>query len=184
MFYSLLATVVLAAMAIGAPSVRTTNHVLHEKRDILPRGWSKTGKLDSRSTVPFKIGLAQSNLDKFDDLLMEVSDPKSPKYGQHWNAKQVAETFAPSPESDEAVRQWLKDAGITEDRLETSQSLGWLKFMATVEEAERLLQTEYNMYEHESGAPQVGCEKYHIPEHVAKHVGEFISSKFSLMIRQ
>lgn len=42
-----------------------------------------------------RIALAQRNLDKAYDYLHEVSHPVSGKFGQHWSAKQVAETFAP-----------------------------------------------------------------------------------------
>jgi tripeptidyl-peptidase-1 len=43
-------------------------------------------------------------------------------------------------------------------------------FSATVAEAEKLLSTQYNIYEHASGAAHVGCDSYHVPAHVARHI--------------
>jgi tripeptidyl-peptidase-1 len=62
------------------------------------------------------------------------------------------------------VKSWLSSAGIASERIEQSQSLGWLNFDATVDEAESLLKTKYFVYEHEeTGQPHVACEEYSIP---------------------
>jgi tripeptidyl-peptidase-1 len=62
------------------------------------------------------------------------------------------------------VKSWLSSAGIASERIDQSQSLGWLNFDATVDEAESLLKTKYAMYEHEeTGQPHVACEEYSIP---------------------
>lgn len=121
-----------------------------------------------------RIALTQANMDKAEDFLMEVSHPTSEKYGQHWTAKKVAETFAPTQESVDAVTKWLTSAGISEERISRSQSLGWLNFDATVEEAENLLKTEYHVYKHKSGKPHVACNAYHVPEHISPHI-DFIT---------
>lgn len=124
----------MAASAAAAPSL---NHVLHEKRNKLPLGWGQGKELNGKSLLPMRIGLTQGNLEKAEEFLMEVSHPDSPNFGQHWSAQKIAETFAPGHESVEAVMDWLVSSGITPDRISTSQSLGWLHFDATVEEAER-----------------------------------------------
>lgn len=45
--------------------------------------------------LPMRIALAQSNLDKGEEWLMDVSHPTSEKYGKHWTAEDVANAFAP-----------------------------------------------------------------------------------------
>ena len=171
MRYSLFTLGALIAGAVAAPSTR---HVLHEKRERVPQGWSRHSKLESDNVLPMKIALTQSNIDKLEDYLMEVSHPSSEKFGQHWSAKKVAETFAPSKDTVEAVRTWLESSGIEPERVSHSQSLGWLNFDATVEEAENLLKTEYFVYKHETGKPHVACTSYHVPEHIRPHV-DFIT---------
>lgn len=122
-----------------------------------------------------RFALAQSNLDKADDFLMDVSHPESPNFGKHWTAKQVAETFAPSQESIDAVTAWLKNSGIAPERIKKSQSMGWLTLDATVSEAENLLKTKFFLYKHSlTGKPHVGCSEYSIPEYVQPHV-DFIT---------
>lgn len=52
--------------------------------------------------------------------------------------------------------------------------MGWLKFDATVLEAESLLKTRYHLHRHETGKPHVACESYHVPEHLKPHI-DFIT---------
>lgn len=47
----------------------------------------------------------------------------------------------------------------------------WVQFNATVAETERLLGTEYFMYQHKnSGGYQIACDSYHLPYNVQPHV--------------
>jgi tripeptidyl-peptidase-1 len=173
MRFSLLAIAAFAVTALAAPS--PARHVLLEKRSITPHGWVRKTGLQGSSIIPMKIALAQSNMDKLEDYLMEVSHPDSDKFAQHWSAEQIADTFAPSQDTLDAVRNWLVDSGISAERVKTTASKGWLQFMATVDEAERLLKTKYHAYEHtSSGTPRVGCDAYYVPEHVRQHV-DFIT---------
>ena len=167
MHFSILTAITLAVSIEAAPSF---NHVLHEKRDSLPVGWGQPEVLDGKTILPFKIALTQSNLHKAEEYILDVSHPDSPNYGQHWSAKKIAETFAPSQESVDSVTQWLKASGIASDRIRKSQSLGWLQFDATIDEAESLLKTKYRKYTHASGKPHIACTEYHIPEHLSPHV--------------
>ncbi|KAI4105412.1 MAG: hypothetical protein LQ339_003476 [Xanthoria mediterranea] len=171
MHFSFLALSALLATSFALPSV---NHVLHEKRDKLPPGWQYHEKLDRSKVLPMKIALTQSNLDKADEFLMDVSSPTSSNYGKHWTHQDIANKFAPSEETVETVKSWLTSSGIAADRISRSQSLGWLKFDATVAEAEDLLRTEYHLYKHSTGKPHVSCSEYRIPEHVTRHV-DFIT---------
>ena len=168
---SLVVLAALAATAVAAPAFK---HVLHEKRHVIPYGWEKHSRMSATRLLPMKVALKQANMDKLEDYLMEVSHPDSDKYGQHWSHKSIAEAFAPSHETVEVVHNWLTSAGISGERISKSQSMGWLHFDTTIEEAESLLRTEYFLYKHESGQGQVACTRYHVPEHVQAHI-DFIT---------
>lgn len=169
---SLFALSALVAYSVAAPS---SSHVQHEKRDYLPPGWERHGKIASHEVLPMRFALSQSNLDKADDFLMDVSHPDSPNFGKHWTAKQVADTFAPSQESVDAVSAWLINSGIAPERIQKSQSIGWLTVDATVAEAENLLKTEFFLHKHSlTGKPHVACDDYSVPEYVQPHV-DFIT---------
>ncbi|KAF7118908.1 hypothetical protein CNMCM5793_008544 [Aspergillus hiratsukae] len=163
-------TLLLAVAAVRAvPS--SIKHVLHEKRQAPSVDWVQSARVDTNAILPMRIGLTQNNLEKGYDFLMEVSHPGSPSYGQHWTADKVHDTFAPSAKSVDAVREWLSSAGIHTSRVVHSDNKGWLAFDAYAHEAERLLLTEFYEHEHSrSDGVRIGCDEYHIPEHLQSHI--------------
>lgn len=171
MHFSLLACTGLIVTAWAAPAA---DYILHEKRNEIPPGWRQVEKLKVTEVLPMRIALTQSNLHRTEEFLMQVSHPESDTYGQHWSAKEIADTFAPTQESVDVVIAWLKSAGIQPERVHRSQSLGWFVVDVTVYEAQNLLKTEYYRYRHSSGKSHVGCTEYHVPEHVSKHI-DFIT---------
>ncbi|KAJ7440062.1 subtilisin-like protein [Mycena galericulata] len=139
----------------------------------VPAGWSLHRRADPDALIPLKFSLAQSNLEKLETFLLDIADPQSPNYGQHWSPAQVKETFRPSTETVETVHAWLtNDAGIHADKIKLSSSGEILQLNVTVAEAERLLQAEYYVYsDDKDGSVRVGChDGYTLPEHVSKHV--------------
>lgn len=165
---------ILAALAVATeanPLHRTANHVVHEERTVPRRSWTKSGRLHGSRKLPVRIGLSQSNLHRADEFINAVSHPQSADYGKHWTAKQIADTFAPSNKSIDAVRQWLEAEGIDPHRVSLSRGRHWLEFQATVHEVERLLKTEYHVYQHEQhGKQHIACDRYHIPDHLTEHI--------------
>ena len=69
-FSSLAAVAALVATVCAAPA-NVQRHVLHQKR-APSHNWIKRDRVHSELTLPMRIGLTQSNLDKGHELLMEV----------------------------------------------------------------------------------------------------------------
>ncbi|KAK6509682.1 hypothetical protein TWF481_004413 [Arthrobotrys musiformis] len=146
-------------------------HAIHEKREVENHAWFKRSPAEHSSVLPMRIGLKQRNLDKGHDLLMEISTPGSPKYGNHFSKLEVVEMFAPSAESERMVIEWLEDSGFHPDRISISANRQWVQFDAPVSEVERLLRTSYHIYEHKrSGRLNVACDMYHIPRRIQEHI--------------
>jgi tripeptidyl-peptidase I len=134
-------------------------YILHEKRSFLPSGWSLFQRQNASYIIPLRFGLKQSNMDGLEEFLNDVSHPNSPNYGNHWSPGQVAKTFAPSQEAFDTVQTWLVDSGIDSKRLKGSRARAWIQVNTTIEEAERLLQTEYSLSIHVTGKKHIGM--YH-----------------------
>jgi tripeptidyl-peptidase-1 len=68
--------------------------------------------------------------------------------------------FSPDEKTVDNVRTWLVGAGIDPERITHSDNKGWLAFDATAEETEKLLHTEYHLYEHTSiGHVAPACDR-------------------------
>ncbi|KAJ7752583.1 subtilisin-like protein, partial [Mycena metata] len=169
----LLTLAALAAVSAAFPQRSAPLHVVHEKRAADPHasGWIQGRRMDPNDIIPLRVGLQQQNLHQLEDLLLSVSHPDSPTYGQHWSPAQVVDLFSPSYETIAAVKNWLVNSGLSEERLRLSPSRGWINVNVTVAEAEDLLRTEYHVYTHpSSGVEQFGCPNYSIPAHVQNFV--------------
>ncbi|ESZ95141.1 hypothetical protein SBOR_4473 [Sclerotinia borealis F-4128] len=178
MHFSYFASVVLIVPGIIAAALPSSNTpslrpslVSHEKRHAPHTQWMKRDRIASMTLLPVRIGLAEGNLEKGHDFLMDVSHPKSSNYGKHWTAEQVHEMFAPSDEAIDTVRNWLVDSGIAASRIVHSDTKGWYAFDATTSELESLLNTQYYTYEHSSTDEiAAACDEYHLPAYVQPHV--------------
>ncbi|KAJ5522710.1 hypothetical protein N7513_013283 [Penicillium frequentans] len=162
----------LGAAAVGVLAVPAPyGHVVHERRDFIPTSWTEERRLDASTLLPVRIGLTQSNLNYGHELLMEMSNPSSSRYGKHMSAPEVHDLFAPSDESIDTVRSWLESFGIAKNRISQSVNKQWIQFDAGTDELEKLLHTEYYIYSHaDTGRSHVACREYHVPHSVRDHI--------------
>ncbi|KAH9949701.1 peptidase S8/S53 domain-containing protein [Amylocystis lapponica] len=166
----------LASVVLGLSISASCTHLslsprLHEHRRAAPSGWVPVRRAEPTASLPIRIGLAQSNLANLDSYLLSVSDPASPSYGQHWSAAKIAETFRPSTDAVDAVRTWLLANGVPGHAIKLASGGAWMHADVAVADAERLLGTQYHVYQHSDGTEQVACaDKYHLPEHLRAHV--------------
>lgn len=175
------AALIATLAALTEAATLSIPHVVHEKRHAPTRHWEKRSQVNRDRVIPMRIGMTQSNLDRGDELLSELSHPESSKYGQCYSSEDVVDLFAPSDEAVSSVRAWLEGAGIASDRISRSANKQWMQLDATVDEAENLLRTEYYVYEHgPTGRTTVACDEYHVPKHVQKHV-DYITPGLKLM---
>ena len=103
MFRSALLIALVAACVSAAPA------------DYLPRGWTD---LETRPQADQALELILRLRDRvstseLDDLLMKVSDPRSPDYGKYLSQQQLAELTEPSAESRRIVEAWLEENDLT-----------------------------------------------------------------------
>lgn len=152
------------AITLGSPR---GGHVQHEVRSALdPRLARSPEGVDGTTTVPVRIALKQRNVERGMEMLMEIADPDSPKYGQHYTAEQVADLFSPEPVAVSKVNAWLISQGV--ENVTISQSKGVVGFRTTVEKLEALLQTNYHIYQQvRTGAVHLGTDEYHLPSDVS-----------------
>jgi tripeptidyl-peptidase I len=98
LFFAMLVEIIIFLTALALltrASPESDPYAIHEKRSSAPIGWEKRERLNNNTILPVSIALAQENLEKGYDWLMDVSHPSSSKYGQHWNISDVSSAFAP-----------------------------------------------------------------------------------------
>lgn len=66
------ASLLLLSVTVALASPTPRNYVIHERRDALPSVWVEESRLDKSAMLPMRIGLAQSNLNRGHEILMEL----------------------------------------------------------------------------------------------------------------
>ena len=123
---------------------------------------------DLTAPIRLTIGLKQQRIAELETLATAISSPTSATYRQHLSLAAMDEMVAPSAESIEAVRGWLQQSDVS--TMEWSSSGEWLNVDTTVAGAEQLLNAEYHVYKHVSGATVTRCESYSLPTSVRNHI--------------
>ncbi|PIL35510.1 hypothetical protein GSI_02238 [Ganoderma sinense ZZ0214-1] len=139
----------------------------------VPAGWTLHRRALPDTNLLVRISLVQSNLHNLDAYLLDVADPQSPNYGQHWTLAKVLDTFRPRQDSVEVVTSWLaEELGLDSHSLGLSLSGDVINLNTTAAEAERIFDTEYNVYRwNDDGSERIGCHEGHnFPPHVSDHV--------------
>ncbi|KAI0449647.1 peptidase S8/S53 domain-containing protein [Xylaria acuta] len=169
---SLLFTAFLClSLAFSLPS---SDYVVHEKRDGVPEHWTKISEASGNTPIDLRFALKQSNLERAEEYMREVSHPESKTFGRVWTPEKVISTFAPSEEALSDTVQWLLQMSVASKRIAPSAGRNWIKVKSTVAEAEKLLDTRYSVYQDDEGTTLVACESYALPTGIRRHI-DFVS---------
>jgi tripeptidyl-peptidase-1 len=68
----LLSAAVAAFITLGTALPKTSRSALHEKRESIPRLWSRGYPVDADAVLPIRIGLTQTNLEDGVKHLMDM----------------------------------------------------------------------------------------------------------------
>ena len=166
--YTLYAAVALAIAAHAHPSLPIK--LTHERRDVVQSQWTKVSRAGADTPITLRIGLKQRNLERAEEFMHAISNPRSDTYGQHWSPEQVADMFAPTETAITETEQWLLSEGIPSDHILRTTGRNWIKVSTTVGKAESLLDTTYSVYQNDDGAQLVACESYSVPAAIQGHI--------------
>jgi len=134
-----------------------------------PREWVVGPRVEANTPIKLTIAIKQSNLDKLDTIFWDVSNPKSPRYGEYLTGEEVDALVASDPEHVRKVEEWLVENGVERNNIERPLS-DFVTARTDAATAERLLQCPFHRFTHRerSSLSLVRCSTdYSVPEHVA-----------------
>ncbi|KAI0328755.1 family S53 protease [Cubamyces sp. BRFM 1775] len=156
-----------AATVCGKPMARSMQ--VHETKAAVPDAFQLVGLASPDTVLNLRIALVRGDRDGLEKVLMDVSTPGSPLYGQHLTKEEADAFMAPKPESVDAVNTWLKENGITASKM--SSAGDWLSISIPVSKANDLLDAEFSVYNHtDSGKTMIRTLAYSIPSDLQGHL--------------
>lgn len=129
------------------------------------KGWTLLERADPEIELDLIIALELRNLDILQDRLLAAATPGSPDYGLWLSKEEISELTSPTQEVLDQVLEWF---GATPENYHDG---GFVRRLVTVEEAEKLLNSEYHVFEHTSGEQVIRMTThYGVDSSVAPHI--------------
>ncbi|KIJ37427.1 hypothetical protein M422DRAFT_260099 [Sphaerobolus stellatus SS14] len=166
--FSLISLLYVVTLVEGSPA--PCKHVLKESFNPA-KEWVKLHPAAQDHEITLRISLAQPQFDELERHLYAVSDPDSPRYGQHLSKEHVEELAAPHPEGLAAVNNWLYSHGFDVNDLARSPSKDWVKIKTTIQKAELMLNTTYHMWKNsKTDEALVRTTSWSVPDFLDTHI--------------
>lgn len=152
--------VLVATLAAASPlSSLVTKHSIAE----VPQGWERQADAPADHGLQLHIRLREENMDRLQQRLLEVSNPKHADYGKHLSKADVDALTAPTPAAVDSVTKWLSANGVDVGKPRS----GYLKVSLTVAEAKKLIGADYGIYKQAAtGQETVRATSYSLPKEV------------------
>lgn len=119
------------------------------------------------SLVHLAIGLKQQNEGVVEEHLLQVSDPSHHRHGKHLTAAEIQDIVRPSQESQDLVKSWLEEHGISGHH---NPANDFIHVVIPIEKAEALLDTTYSKFQHEDGTVLDRAPEWSLPLHLHEHI--------------
>ncbi|KAJ5639390.1 uncharacterized protein N7484_007252 [Penicillium longicatenatum] len=168
--FSKLAFHVLFVCWIRVVLAGISSHQVLEKLEDAPFGWLKGDKPSPLALIKFRLAInSPDTLAIFEQIVIDISTPGHPSYGQHMKREQVRQLLRPSPVVTNQILSWLNSENISPDSIELDGN--WLTFEAAVFQAERMLETEFFSYKNKDGdSTIVRALEYSVPSELRDYI--------------
>lgn len=126
------------------------------------------GPMDEAEDLDLMFGLPLRNREALEQLIHDIHDPKSPRYGQFLNPTQFTEAYGPSKEDVSAVIEHLRKVGYKV--INTSSNRMLIRVKAKVSTVEKTLSIRMSRYKGRNRAFFAAAEEPSLPPEVASRV--------------
>nr|AJD23156.1 putative serine protease [Onygena corvina] len=161
----------LVGLAVAAPTSHTTAgsfQVVEHLREI-PQGWVQAGSPAPNTPLKLKLALQQEKAAAFEQHVMDISNPKHARYGQHMSREEVDAYLQPPSHMTDSVYEWLASEGISKPSIKVNTD--WFTFTTTVEKAEKMLNTRFYKFRNNmDGSSVIRTLEYSVAASVAPYV--------------
>jgi tripeptidyl-peptidase-1 len=159
----------LAGLLLGVSASQSNSQAysVYESINQTPAGWTKDQRAAVDENLQLKIALKPSNYEAFEQQALDIATPGHALYGKHMTREEVKQWIKPPTEATDAVMRWIQSAGITD----IQDDGDWIHLNAPVEKAERLLKTDFHIYEHQAtGERRIRTLGYQVPVSVQQYI--------------
>ncbi|RJE24912.1 Tripeptidyl-peptidase [Aspergillus sclerotialis] len=140
-----------------------------ERLDSVPQGWRKSQSALPSQIMQFRIAPKLDGMDGFHQMVIGLSTPGSPTYGQFMTRDQIKDLMRPPPAVSDLIRSWLIEEGVPDGAIEDTGD--WIKFSVPVRQAEKIMRTKFYDFQNTGGGNvKTRTLQYSVPDAIASIV--------------
>lgn len=125
-----------------------------------PLGWTRGQRAEAHERLKLHLSLTAPRTAEFEQHALYLSTPDHPLYGKHLGWDDLAQWMAPADHVLSFTLEWIHSANIDDVQVKASQ----ITLNASIEQAEKLLDTQFYHYTSQSGQDILRALEYRIPE--------------------
>ncbi|KAF3931213.1 Aorsin [Dactylella cylindrospora] len=148
----------------------SSSYETFESLSTIPRGWEEvSGKnVDPSTPIKLRIHMKQQNVADFERVLLDMSTPSHPSYGNHMRQEEINAMLRPHEDTFASVKDWLRNSGFTDN---WSINHNWIVISTTVDRVETLLEAKYKYFRNTNTGDQViRTMSYSVPSDIRSHI--------------
>lgn len=159
----------LAALSLAAARVQLEGDIS------APKTWTlQTASPESNdeTTVYFFLRHKTGSEEQLEQILLDVSDPRSSRYGQHLSNEALRDLMT-SPEASDTVTSWLSSHNVTQEAIKPTLVGDLLQVKLSVAQAETMFSTTLSRYSrtvNDQSQDVLRATSYSIPDEIADAV--------------
>jgi tripeptidyl-peptidase I len=122
------------------------------------------GDAPAASTLlKLRLAVRQPRQAEFEQIVIDISTPDHPIYGQHMKRDQMKAFLRPSDAVSQSILGWVRSEGISESDIEDDGD--WINLKVTLAQAESMLDTRFYFYHNRNaGIKRIRTLQYSIPQ--------------------
>ncbi|TKA30653.1 hypothetical protein B0A50_02373 [Salinomyces thailandicus] len=160
----------LASIFLWLLAASGIDGALMESLPEVPTGWRMVGRPAPTQRLRFRIAMAKPNEQNglFEQTLYNIADPHHENYGKHLTKAELKRMLKPREDATTEVLAWLFEAGIDSEDIEDDGE--WINFYASVQRAEDMLDTQFDVYHSDVLGDRIRTLEYSLPDKLQRHI--------------
>jgi len=161
-------------ISISSPVNNPEWKLLSERTlDNIPPKWDLLEEPVLPETVlSFRVLLKQRNLDQFERVFWQVSDPESPSWRRFLTLEQINDIVSPSNSVFRAVRQWLSSVGIQEVKMKSTGDAVIVQEASVIQLKALFPLSDFRLFVNRQSGKRLVRHfgSLYVPHHIAQHI--------------
>ncbi|KAI9833598.1 MAG: hypothetical protein M1819_003551 [Sarea resinae] len=154
---------------VGLHAAPAPGSVVFEQLSSLPQGWELVGVPDPLTRLRLRIAVTRPNIEHFEQTVLDISTPGHKKYGRHLTRDELKARLRPTSVATSTILNWLEVGGVPSRDVQDDGE--WINFYATVNRAERLLNTTFLRYHNTvEDIERIRTLQYSVPQVIQQHI--------------